>query len=126
MRCAVRLTLFQMIKSKSIYIAAHPSDGERIFVDRLWPEGLTTRDAAVAKWLQELAPSYELWRHHYNLGNWEDYRGRYREELQAADKRRLLDELKQKARDGVITLLYGTSDAHRNNAELLKEFLECN
>ncbi|MGH7495339.1 MAG: DUF488 domain-containing protein [bacterium] len=115
-----------MIKSKSIYIPPHPTDGERLFIDRLWPEGLSTRSAAIARWLQEIAPSYELWRHHYDLSNWDDYRQRYRKELQAADKRRVLDELKQQARASVITLLYGTSDAKRNNAELLKELLECN
>ncbi len=114
-----------MIKAKSIYVPPHPEDGERVYVDVLWPEGLTTRGAAVAHWQQDLAPSYELWRHHYDLTKWEEYRRRYREELQATDKRRALDELKQKARSGVITLLYGTSDAERNNAELLKEFLEC-
>ncbi len=115
-----------MIKSKSIYISPHPGDGERLYVDCLWPEGLTTRGAALAQWLQEVAPSYELWRHHYDLTEWEDYRQGYWKELQAADKRRALNELKEKARSGVITLLYGTSDAKRNNAELLKEFLECN
>jgi uncharacterized protein YeaO (DUF488 family) len=115
-----------MIKSKSVYIDPHPADGRRIYVDRLWPEGLTTRSAAINDWLQEVAPSYELWRHHYDLNSWEDYRRRYWEELQDAGKRRALDELKEKARSGVITLLYGTSDAKRNNAEILKEFLECN
>jgi uncharacterized protein YeaO (DUF488 family) len=115
-----------MIKSKSIYLPPHPADGERIYIDCLWPEGLATRSAAVAQWLQEIAPSYELWRHHYDLNKWEDYRRQYREELQAADKRRALDALSQKARNGVITLLYGTSDAKRNNAEIVKEFLECN
>lgn len=115
-----------MIKSKSIYTPPHPTDGERLYVDRLWPEGLATRSAAVTRWLQEIAPSYELWRHHYDLSQWEEYRRHYWEELKAADKRRVLEGLKQKASAGVITLLYGTSDAKRNNAELLKEFLECN
>ena len=115
-----------MIKPKSIYSPPHPADGERLYIDPLWPEGVTTRNAAIAQWLREIAPSYELWRHHYDTERWEDYKRRYREELQAADKRRLIDELKQKARSGTITLLYGASDAHKNNAELLKEFLECN
>ncbi len=113
----------QMIKTKSIYDASHPSDGERIYIDRLWPEGLSTRAAAVERWQQELAPSYELWRHVYDLEKWEDYRRSYVEELKAPDKKRYLDDLRQKAANGVLTLLFGTSDAHRNNAEILKEFL---
>jgi uncharacterized protein YeaO (DUF488 family) len=29
-------------------------------VDRLWPRGLTKKDAAVKRWLRDLAPSTEL------------------------------------------------------------------
>ena len=116
----------RMIKCKSIYAAPHPADGERIYVDRLWPEGLSTRAAAVAKWLQEAAPSYELWRHNYDLNRWEEYRKSYLAELQAPEKKNLVAELRQKAAGENLTLLYGTSDERRNNAEILKEFLACN
>lgn len=115
-----------MIKCKSIYAKPHPLDGERIYVDRLWPEGLTTRTAAVGKWLQELAPSYELWRHIYDLNHWETYRQGYLAELQLKEKRGFVEELRQKGASGVLTLLFGTSDAQRNNAEIIKEFLACN
>ncbi|NUO79061.1 DUF488 family protein [candidate division KSB1 bacterium] len=115
-----------MIRSKSIYDKPHPSDGERVYVDRLWPEGINTRGAAVGKWLQEIAPSYELWRHVYDLEKWEDYRRRYLEELQSAEKKRYLEELRAKGTSGVLTLLFGTSDAARNNATIIKEALECN
>ena len=113
----------RMIKCKSIYTPPHPSDGERIYVDRLWPEGLTTRSAAVGKWLQELAPSYELWRHAYDLSQWEGYRQRYLKELQAPEKRRAVEELRRTAASGNLTLLFGTSDERRNNAEIIKELL---
>ncbi len=112
-----------MIKCKSIYALPLPSDGERIYVDRLWPEGITTRSAAVGKWLQELAPSYELWRHAYDLNRWEGYRKGYLQELQAPDKRPLVDELRRNAAKGNLTLLFGTSDERRNNAEIIKELL---
>ncbi len=112
-----------MIKCKSIYALPHPSDGERIYVDRLWPEGLATRSAAVDKWLLEIAPSYELWRHAYDMNRWEGYRQGYLKELQSPEKRRIFDELRQTAARGNLTLLFGTSDEHRNNAEIIKEFL---
>lgn len=115
-----------MLKCKSIYDTPHPNDGERIYVDRLWPEGLSTRAAALEKWMQEIAPSYELWRHFSRLEKWDDYRRRYQEELAAQDKKKFLDELRQKAKSGTVTLLFGTSDPQRNNAEVIKELLACN
>ncbi len=113
-----------MIQCKSIYAKLQAGDGQRVFVDRLWPEGVSTRAAAVSQWLQELAPSYELWRHGYDLDQWPQYRQRYRAELSARDKRPLLERLQQMAREGPLTLLYGTSDAQRNNAVIIKELLE--
>lgn len=112
------------IQCKCVYNNPHPNDGVRVYVDRLWPEGISTRQAAVTKWLQELAPSYELWRHGYDLEQWPQYRQRYRDELNAPDKRVHLDNLLKQAREGTLTLLYGTSDAQRNNAVVIKELLE--
>ncbi len=116
--------IFMMIQCKSVYDKPHPNDGLRVYVDRLWPEGLSTRQAAVTEWLQDLAPSYELWRHGYDLEQWPQYRQRYREELSAPDKRSLLESLLKHAREGPLTLLYGTSDGERNNAVVVKEMLE--
>lgn len=115
-----------MIKCKSVYDKPHPADGERIYVDRLWPEGISTRAAALGKWMQEIAPSYELWRHARLLENWDDYRRRYAEELAAQEKKDFLEELRRKANHGTVTLLFGTSDPQRNNAEVIKELLACN
>lgn len=115
-----------MIKCKSVYDKPHSNDGERIFVDRLWPEGISTRAAALAKWMLEIAPSYELWRHVSSLEKWDDYRKRYLEELASQEKKVLLDELRRKASGATVTLLFGTSDPQRNNAEILKELLACN
>lgn len=112
-----------MIKCKSIYAAPHPADGERVYVDRLWPEGVTTRAAAVAKWLKEIAPSYELWRHGYDLNGWEAYRQSYLKELQAPEKRSSIEELRRTAARVNVTLLFGTSDENRNNAAIIKELL---
>ena len=46
-----------MIRIKRVYEKAAPGDGTRVLVDRLWPRGLTKRQAAVDTWLRELAPS---------------------------------------------------------------------
>jgi uncharacterized protein YeaO (DUF488 family) len=113
-----------MIKCKSIYAPPSADDGERIFVDRLWPEGLSTRAAAIQGWLQELAPSYELWRFQFSPENWQSYRRLYWEELSDQALRPLLKQLKEKSQSHMLTLLYGTDHAVFNNAVALKEYLE--
>jgi len=113
-----------MLKCKSVYAKPAPDDGVRVYVDRLWPEGISTRHAAVEWWAQELAPSYELWRHGSALDQWPQYREAYRQELAARDKQAALEKLKQSAATGMVTLLYGTDDPARNNAVLVREFLE--
>jgi uncharacterized protein YeaO (DUF488 family) len=113
-----------MLKIKSIYDKPAPEDGFRVFVDRLWPEGISTRRAAVDWWPQEIAPSYELWRHGYDLEKWEKYRENYLKELAARDKQQVLEQLRQRTANGMLTLLYGTSDPARNNAAIVRELLE--
>jgi uncharacterized protein YeaO (DUF488 family) len=113
-----------MIKCKSIYAKPLPDDGFRVYVDRLWPEGISTRDAAVAWWAQEIAPSYDLWRYVFDPDKWEAYRESYRRELASDDRLSFLDQLRQRAANGVLTLLYGTRDPARNNAVILREYLE--
>jgi uncharacterized protein YeaO (DUF488 family) len=113
-----------MVKTKSIYAKPAPADGFRVFVDRLWPEGISTRHAAVDWWAQEIAPSYELWRHGSDLEKWEKYRESYLKELEARDKQPVLEQLRQRAANGTLTLLYGTSDPARNNTGIVRELLE--
>jgi uncharacterized protein YeaO (DUF488 family) len=113
-----------MVKIKSIYDKPASDDGFRVFVDRLWPEGISTRDAAVDWWAQEIAPSYELWRHGYDLDKWTAYRENYLKELCVRDKQPVLEQLRQRAANGTVTLLYGTSDPARNNAVIVRELLE--
>lgn len=113
-----------MIKCKSLYHPPAPEDGERIYVDRLWPEGISTRSAAVTRWAQEAAPSYELWRYQFSPAQWADYRRLYWQELSQKSLHPLLRELKKKSEDHTITLLYGTKDESHNNAVALKEYLE--
>jgi uncharacterized protein YeaO (DUF488 family) len=112
------------LKCKSIYDKPTPDDGFRVYVDRLWPEGISTRPAAVQWWAQEIAPSYELWRHGYDLDKWTRYREGYLNELAWRDKKPALERLRQQAAAGALTLLYGTDDPAHNNAMLVQEYLE--
>jgi len=111
------------IKIKRAYDQPHKADGLRILVDRLWPRGLTKEKASVDLWLKEIAPSTELrkWFAH-DPDKWKSFCGRYETEI--AHNHDLIKVLKEKAREGTITLIYGARDEKHNEALVLKEFLE--
>jgi len=111
------------IKIKRVYEQPDRKDGERILVDRLWPRGLTKEKAGVDLWLKEIAPSTELrkWFAH-DPEKWKSFRWRYETEIR--HKEDLIKVLKQKAREGMITLIYAARDEKHNEALVLKQFLE--
>jgi uncharacterized protein YeaO (DUF488 family) len=47
-------------KIKRVYELPGQHDGRRIFVDRLWPRGLTKEKASIDLWLKDIAPSTDL------------------------------------------------------------------
>ena len=70
------------ITVKRVYEKPVPADGTRVLVDRLWPRGLSKKNAAVDRWLRDLAPSHQLrkW-FHANPDHWSAFRSRYLKEL---------------------------------------------
>jgi uncharacterized protein YeaO (DUF488 family) len=113
------------IRVKRIYERPEKEDGMRILVDRLWPRGLTKQRAALDLWLKEIAPSTELrkWFGH-DPQKAKEFARRYTGELRA--HREQLDLIRQKARDGTVTLVFATRDLEHNNALFLKRYLEKN
>lgn len=113
-----------MIKIKRVYDKPEESDGFRVLVDRLWPRGISKKEAAVSAWCKELAPSTALrsWFGH-DPARWEEFRKRYQAELAAPEKRALLAELVRRSEEGPVTLLYAARDPVHNNAAVLAEFL---
>lgn len=112
-----------MIRVKRAYEEAAAADGKRFLVDRLWPRGVSKEKLALTAWAKDAAPSNELrqWYHH-DLGQWEEFRRRYTGELEA--KPEAWKPLADAARTGKVTLLYSSQHTDRNNAVVLKEFLE--
>lgn len=112
-----------MIKLKRIYEKPLKEDGFRILVERLWPRGFTKGRAAINLWLKDIAPSSELrkWFGH-DPARWEEFRNRYWAEL--TEKKELIASLKQKSKQGTVTLIYSSSDEKHNSAVALKMFLE--
>jgi len=108
------------IRIKRVYEKRSDADGMRILVDRLWPRGLTKEKAAVDLWLKNIAPSTELrkWFGH-DPNKWKEFMKRYRLELKKNKKQALL--LKEQARRGTVTLLYGAKDEEHNEAIVIKQ-----
>jgi uncharacterized protein YeaO (DUF488 family) len=110
------------IRIKRAYEPPSSADGTRVLVDRLWPRGLKKANAHVAQWVKEVAPSSELrkWFGH-DPARWEEFRRRYEAEL--ADKRDLLGELRELAKNGPLTLVYSAHDEAHNQAVVLRDRL---
>jgi uncharacterized protein YeaO (DUF488 family) len=112
-----------MIKLKRVYEGPSPKDGLRVLVERLWPRGLTKERAAVDLWLKDVAPSPELrkWFGH-DPARWEQFQERYRQELR--EKKEAVQLLKQKGKEGTVTLVYAARDEDHNGALVLKRLLQ--
>ncbi len=115
-----------MIKMKRAYEAPAPSDGRRYLVDRLWPRGKKKDELQLTAWMRDIAPSNELrkWFGHVPE-RYPEFQARYRKELEgSAEARAAFEELLAAARAGDITLIYSAQDEERNQAVLLKAWLE--
>jgi uncharacterized protein YeaO (DUF488 family) len=111
------------IKLKRIYDKASKEDGLRILVDRLWPRGVSKKDASIDIWFKDIGPSNELrkWFNH-DPKRWDEFKVRYFSELDR--KSELLKEFLNRARKGTLTLVFSAKVKKYNNAEALKEYLE--
>jgi uncharacterized protein YeaO (DUF488 family) len=109
-------------RAKRIYDPAEPGDGYRILIDHIWPRGVSRERARLDEWARELAPSAELrkWFDH-DPTRFAEFRTRYRDEL--ADQTDRLEELRRRASDGPLTILYAARDQEHNDAVVLVELL---
>ena len=110
------------VKLKRAYEPPAPADGTRVLVDRLWPRGVSKDDAAVDLWLKDLAPSTELrkWFGH-DPARWVDFQDRYVKELHQHSE--ALEQLRDLARQGPVTLVYSAHDEEHNDAVVLRKLL---
>lgn len=111
------------IRLKRAYEPAHQRDGQRILVDRLWPRGITKKEARLDFWLKDAAPSTALrkWFGH-DPKKWAEFQLRYRAELD--DNREGAHPLLEAVRNGPVTLVYASHDQNHNDAVALKSWLE--
>ena len=110
------------VRSKRIYDPPDDSDGYRILIDHIWPRGVSRKRACLDEWARELAPSAALrkWFDH-RPERFAEFRARYRDELMADADR--VDELRRRATEGRLTIVYAARDREHNNAVVLTELL---
>ena len=103
---------------KRVYEKAGAEDGYRILIDRLWPRGLTKEKAAADLWLKEIAPTTELrkWFNH-EPEKWPDFQKKYLKEIK--ENKEALTTLREKMKEGKVTLIYGAKDEEHNDAQVL-------
>ena len=109
---------------KRAYEPESPDDGFRIYIDRLWPRGMSHENFHYDWWDKEIAPSTELreWFHADPDSRWNGFETRYATELKNNPAfGKLKDVIAGKDR---ITLLYSSRDHQHNNAVVVADMLE--
>lgn len=108
---------------KRAYEPASPSDGYRIYIDRLWPRGLSHETFHYDLWDKQVSPSTELreWFHADPQTRWMEFASRYRAELSISTAFSNLRKLI--ADKPTVTLLYSSHDVEHNNAVILRQAL---
>jgi uncharacterized protein YeaO (DUF488 family) len=95
----------------------------KVFVDHLWPRGISKSEAIWNEWIKEIAPGVELrkWFDH-KPENWNEFKSRYKIEL--SQKPDLMYRIRDiEKRYGTIVLLFAARDQEHNNAKIIKEYL---
>jgi len=110
------------VRSKRVYEPADPDDGYRLLTDHIWPRGVSKERANLDEWARELAPSDELRRWFDHVPErFGEFRTRFRDELGSHAEK--LDELRARAGEGRLTIVYAARDEEHNNAVVLAELL---
>lgn len=112
-----------MINIERVYDHEAAPKGYKIFIDRLWPRGISKENAPWNLWIKEVAPSNELrkWFNH-DPQKWAEFQSKYVAELKIHTEETVqIAELQQK--HGDIVLLYGAKDTQHNNAVVLRDYL---
>jgi uncharacterized protein YeaO (DUF488 family) len=109
---------------KRAYEAPAPQDGDRFLVERLWPRGVKKAQLALSGWLKDLAPTSQLRKWYGHLPErWPEFARLYKNELAQQDKESMLADLRRRAQEGAVTLVFATRLAEHSGAAVLREVL---
>ncbi|MCH5240142.1 MAG: DUF488 family protein [Muribaculaceae bacterium] len=111
-------------KIKRAYDTDSNNDGFRVYIDRLWPRGLSHETFHYDLWEKQISPSTELreWFHEDPENRWSQFVDKYKEELNDNPafppfKKLLLEK-------PVVTLLYSSHDEQHNNAVVVLSMIK--
>ncbi|OBI72721.1 DUF488 domain-containing protein [Mycobacterium asiaticum] len=109
------------VRLARIYDEPDPDEGQRVLVDRIWPRGVRKDDPRVGIWCKDVAPSKELrdWYHH-QPELFDEFAARYEAELADSPA---LDELRDMAKRGAVTLVTSTREVDISHAAVLAKLL---
>lgn len=108
---------------KRAYEPADPDDGFRVYIDRLWPQGLSHETFHYNLWDKDIAPSTELrkWFHADPQDRWPEFEKKYLDEL---ENNAAFESLKKLlASKPKVTLLYSSRNELQNNAVVVLKAL---
>ena len=112
-----------ILKLKRAYDGQSADDGFRVYIDRLWPRGLSHETFHYDLWDKDIAPSTQLreWFHADPVERWDEFESRYTVEL---ENNPAFARLKKIIADKpVVTLLYSSHDEIHNNAVVVYKTL---
>ena len=111
-----------MIYTRRVYDKEENNRMKTFLVDRIWPRGISKRQAHLQDWHPDVAPSTEL-RHWFghDPDRWEGFRKRYFAELDANPD--AVAVLKEAVKKGRVTLVFAARDQQHNNAVALRDYL---
>jgi len=113
-----------MVNIKRIYDKPSPNDGYRIFIDKIWPRGMSKEEVKYDLWAKDIAPSIPLrkWFHEDPDSNWTSFEEKYTHELEISPAvKAFINKIKKEKK---ITLLYGAKNTVENHALVLQNYLE--
>lgn len=111
------------LKLKRAYDPQESTDGWRVYIDRLWPRGLSHETFHYDVWDKAISPSTELreWYHADPVNRWESFVERYKAELSANPAfKEMAANLQQ---HHTVTLLFSSRDTLHDNAQVVANTL---
>ncbi|KAI3599113.1 hypothetical protein D8I24_5471 (plasmid) [Cupriavidus necator H850] len=110
-----------MIELQRVY-EHRTTHGTHFLVERLWPRGIRKDSLHFSDWLKDVAPSDSLrrWFQH-DVAKWAEFQRRYRKELDAHPD--TWAPIVTAAHGGDVVLLYSSHDTERNNAVVLRDYV---
>jgi uncharacterized protein YeaO (DUF488 family) len=109
---------------KRVYEPASPEDAYRVYVERLWPRGVSKEKAQFDAWEKAITPSNDLRRwYDHDPEKWVEFQARFERELATPEAQAILDGLVERAREGTVTLIYSSKDSDISCSAVLQRIL---